>query len=95
MFADWNKLKTTFELINMHFNTSSSGEQKYGKAVQTTIMDIHEAICAAEDMRIQLMHAAVRKDFEASEQGTISVWEAISSLKSELEKVSSLGNLNA
>jgi hypothetical protein len=86
VFAKWNRLKATFDVIHLKFNDTATGEQKYWEAVQKTMLDMQESIRQA-DSRIQLMHAAIGYDFEASEEGTISVWQAIAGVKKELSKV--------
>jgi hypothetical protein len=47
------------------------------------------------DARIQVLHAAIGQDLEASEEDTISVWEAIAALKRGLEQVTGTSELNA
>jgi hypothetical protein len=86
VFAKWNRLKATFNVIHLKFNDTATGEQKYREAVQKTMLDMQESIRQA-DSRIQLMHAAIGHDFKASKEETISLWEVITGVKKELTKV--------
>jgi hypothetical protein len=46
------------------------------------------------DARIQVLHAAIGHDLEASEEDTISVWEAIAAVKKGLEEVTRSSEAN-
>jgi hypothetical protein len=68
--------------------------KRYREAVQKTMMEMQASVCEA-DARIQVLHAAIGQDLEASEEDTISVWEAIAALKRGLEQVTGTSELNA
>lgn len=86
VFAEWNRLESTFNVIHLKFNSDATGEQKYREAVQKTLLDMQQCIREA-DARIQVIHASIGQDAAASEDATITVWEAIAALKKGLERV--------
>jgi hypothetical protein len=94
VFAEWNRLESTFHMIHLRFNGTATGEQRYREAVQKTMLEMQGSIRQA-DARIQVLHAAIGHDFEASEDDTISVWEAIAAVKKGLEEVSGSADSNA
>jgi hypothetical protein len=47
------------------------------------------------DARIQVLHAAIGNDLEASKDNTVSVWEAIAAVKQDLEQVTASSESNA
>jgi hypothetical protein len=94
VFAEWNRLEATFDMIHLKFNGAAKGEQRYREAVQKTMMELQGSVREA-DARIQVLHAAIGQDLEASEEDTISVWEAIAALKKGLEQVTGTSDLNA
>ena len=84
VFAEWNRLESTFNGIHLKFNSNAMGEQKYREAVQKTLLDMQQCIQEA-DARVQVIHASIGHDTGASEDDTISVWEAVAALKKGLE----------
>jgi hypothetical protein len=94
VFTKWNWLEATFNIIHLKFNDSASGEHKYREAVQKTMLDMQECIRQV-DACIQLMHVAIGHDFDASEQNTISIWEAIVGVVKGLAKVTADSAANA
>jgi hypothetical protein len=67
VFAEWNRLESAFNaVIHLKFNSNASGEQKYRDFVQRSLHDIQGSIRAG-DACIQVMHAAIGQDLDASE----------------------------
>jgi hypothetical protein len=94
VFAEWNRLESMFHMIHLRFNGTATGEQKYREAVQKTMLEMQGSIREA-DARIQVLHAAIGQDLEASEEDTISVWEAIGAVKKGLDEVTGSSDSNA
>ncbi len=94
VFAEWNRLEATFNMIHRKLNGTANSEQRYREVVQKTMMEMQGSIREA-DARIQVLHAAIGQDIKASEDDTISVWEAIAALKRGMAQVTGTSELNA
>jgi hypothetical protein len=94
LFAEWNRLEATFNMIHLKLNGTANGEQRYREVVQKTMMEMQGSIREA-DTRINVLYAAIGQDIKSSEEDTLSVWESIAALKKGLEQVTGTSHLNA
>jgi hypothetical protein len=91
ILSEWNQLTTNFQMIYAEFDAAGLGETKYRNIIAETLGELQEAI-RGTDARLQLLGASVGKAITDSEQGPMSVWEALQDLRSKSQVVEELAD---
>jgi hypothetical protein len=87
VLGEWNRVLENFELLFEELGSLGTGEKKYRAALTQTIMKLQSGVGDA-NRRALILAARLGQDTDASDQGLITVWEAIGELKG---KVGALG----
>jgi hypothetical protein len=83
ILGKWNRLQASFEFILLEINKKTTTGQKYRAAVAQTFLDLQAAVHKT-DLQIQLMYARIGMDAIASEEETVTIWEAVCRVKDEV-----------
>jgi uncharacterized protein (UPF0264 family) len=78
--SEWNQLNATFQLIYLEFDNSGLLETKYRNTVLDTLSNIQKAI-RDTDARMQLLSAGIGASITETEEGPMSIWEALQQLQ--------------
>ena len=78
--AEWNQLNANFQMIYLEFDSSGLGEMKYRNVIAETLEELQTAI-RGTDARLQLLGAGIGDAITDTEEGPMSVWEAIGSIR--------------
>jgi hypothetical protein len=84
VMSEWNKLNSMFQMIHMEFDTTGLGETKYRNIIAETLGELQEAI-RGTDARLQLLGAGIGKAITDTEEGPMSVWEAMQYLRGKIQ----------
>jgi hypothetical protein len=84
IMSEWNRLNTTFELIHMGLDKTGISETRYRNTVSETLGELQEAIRGA-DAKMQLLNAGVGLAITDTDEGPMSVWDAVQQLRSNVQ----------
>jgi hypothetical protein len=82
IMSEWNQLNASFELIHLEFEKAGLTETRYRNTIAETLGDLQEAI-RGTDNKMQLLGAGLGETITDSDEGPMSVWEAIRQLRSK------------
>jgi hypothetical protein len=81
--SEWSRIQANFEFILLEINKKASNSQKYRAAVADSFSDLQAAV-QETDVRIQLMMARIGTDSVASEEETVTIWEALQRIQDKV-----------
>jgi hypothetical protein len=84
IMSDWNKLNPNFQMIYLEFNTLGRAKTKYQNTISDILGEIQTSI-QRMDAKMQLLGAGLGTTITKTEEGPISIWEAIQLLWTEVK----------
>jgi hypothetical protein len=87
VLIEWDRVVEHFDLLFEEIGSLGIGEKKYRAALTQTIMRLQSGVGDANG-RALILAARMGQDELASDQGSITVWEAIASMKEEVGNLS-------
>jgi hypothetical protein len=82
VMSEWNQLNSTFQLIYMEFDKNGLNDTKYRNTIAATLGDIQGAL-RGTDAKLQLLGAGIGTKITETEEGPMSVWDAIRKLRAD------------
>jgi hypothetical protein len=86
ILSEWNKLLSNLQLICLEFESAGIHESSYRAVVWETLNELQVGI-RGTDARLQLLGAGIGEALTEGEEGHMSIWEALNSLRTQVSSV--------
>ena len=83
---EWNKVKANFGLLNSELRTQGASESKFRDVLAGTISSM-QSVIHDSDAKIQLLVSRIGESREASDEGSLTCWDAVKQLQEGLETI--------